>query len=693
MKPEQEGEIVSKLIHLLLAAALLGFIVGGCSHEDQPLGPDATKGMIFEKTGTEELGPPGIAIATGSGIVQAGRGLNIQPQTLTINVPGTVKQALLYWSGGDPTVPYEGDDTISFGGVEVPGTLIGGPRLFYNTYRFLTYRADVTEMVSSGNNSFEISGMDFDPNDQENNGAGLLVIYDDGTEAEIGLVDGQDLAYFDFATPLDATVPQTFSFAAATSERTAHLVIFAGSVGENRPNEITVAIDGGVQSFVNEMASTEGPLWDAVSLDVTVPAGADQMTVQLISTPTVDPAPRGASMSWVAGAMSIPTEVLPASLGDYVWEDLNMDGIQDAGEPGVPGVPVNLWKGCPPDMVIAQATTDANGGYLFTGLEPGDYTVQFELPNGYEFTLRDQGTDDTVDSDPDPTTGITGCYTLAAGETNLTVDAGIHLPPCASLGDYVWDDVNMDGIQDIGEIGIPDVTVKLWIGCPPDVVVATTTTDADGMYLFECIDADDYTVQFMLPDGYVFSPQYAGADDVDSNPDPATGITDCITLDPGETDLTIDAGMYMPMQEGCTLTIGYWKNHAGFGPQADVVTPLLPVWLGDGTGESLHVTTAAMAVEILSQKVYGTPKNGITKLYAQLLGAKLNLVNGASDGDIAAVITAADAFLADYNHTDWEGLDAMLRADVMYWHGMLDDYNNGLIGPGHCGDGDEEEDD
>ncbi len=145
-----------------------------------------------------------------------------------------------------------------------------------------------------------------------------------------------------------------------------------------------------------------------------------------------------------------------------------------------------------------------------------------------------------------------------------------------------------------------------------------------------------------------------------------------------------------PPHEGCTLTIGYWKTHAGFGPQADVVTPLLPIDLGTSGGAStLHVTTALIAYRVLGQHYYGTPSNGITKLYAQLLGAKLNIENGADDTDIADVITAADAFLATHDYTSWSGLSHSEMQMVLDWHDMLDDYNEGYIGPGHC---DEDED-
>lgn len=141
--------------------------------------------------------------------------------------------------------------------------------------------------------------------------------------------------------------------------------------------------------------------------------------------------------------------------------------------------------------------------------------------------------------------------------------------------------------------------------------------------------------------------------------------------------------------EGCTLTIGYWKTHAGFGPQDDMVSALLPIWLGTADGDkSLNVEDAATAVEVLKMKTYGDESNGITKLYAQLLGAKLNLANGAGGSAVDETIADADAFLADNDWTAWTGLSDDDKDMVLDWKDTLDDYNNGVIGPGHC-DGDD----
>ena len=116
------------------------------------------------------------------------------------------------------------------------------------------------------------------------------------------------------------------------------------------------------------------------------------------------------------------------SLGDFVWNDLNQNGIQDVGEPGMAGVTVNLWTtnaACEPVEVIASTVTDSNGIYSFTGLMMGNYRVQFVLPADHVFTLQHVGLDQGLDSNPDPATGITGCITLES-ENNMTVDAGIY---------------------------------------------------------------------------------------------------------------------------------------------------------------------------------------------------------------------------------------------------------------------------
>ncbi|MEN8007626.1 MAG: SdrD B-like domain-containing protein, partial [Candidatus Krumholzibacteriota bacterium] len=247
-----------------------------------------------------------------------------------------------------------------------------------------------------------------------------------------------------------------------------------------------------------------------------------------------------------------------------------------------------------------------------------------------------------------------------------------------------------NGCQDDGERGVRGVKVFLYEGCPAGDEIGTTFTDDTGYYEFCELLPGDYTVRFEAPAGYEFSPQFACGFETDSNAG-EDGMTDCITIVDAD-DWTIDAGLCLPPQDGCTLTIGKWKNWTGFGPQEDLVSQYLPVYLGDmGGAKTLDVTTAAIAVDVLEMKTYGKNNNGITKLYAQLLAAKLNFAAGASDGDVADYVTDADAFLADHDWTDWDGLSQEDKDMVMMWQGSFDAYNNGDIGPGHCEDDDDEE--
>ena len=94
-------------------------------------------------------------------------------------------------------------------------------------------------------------------------------------------------------------------------------------------------------------------------------------------------------------------------LGDLAWYDTDQNGIQDAGEPGMQGIAVDLFANATcAGRAVASDTTDASGNYLFIGLQPGIYCLQFySIPVGWSITLQDQGADDTLDSDADPATG------------------------------------------------------------------------------------------------------------------------------------------------------------------------------------------------------------------------------------------------------------------------------------------------
>ncbi len=419
--------------------------------------------------GTETLGSPSVSVATGTDIMAAGVGLEPYynlPSSFSFNVPGNVKQVLLYWQGhwtnhgpyALHTPQIDGDSTISINGTSVTGTKIGGSTGFFTQdvgavhgeEMYVTYRADITSLglVGSGSNTLTVNDMDFESNfltgfpfDQGNDGAGVMVIYDDGTPTKtIGIRDGNDLAFYTFAPPLNATVPQTFSFAAAPTDRLANLATIAGSLAGPDPaagfrtNQLKLSFNDGASTvtlIANPWQSNQGFEFDAKNIPVTVPAGASTMTAEAVSGP--GPASTGstpASLDWSAAALSVPK--VAAALGDFVWNDVNMNGVQDAGEPGIPGLTIKLYS-CGGTLLATQ-TTDSSGLYLFSNLAPGSYKVQFGLLTNYQFSPQDQGADAAKDSDANTATAMTGCYTLAEGETNRTVDAGMFTTTSPSEG-------------------------------------------------------------------------------------------------------------------------------------------------------------------------------------------------------------------------------------------------------------------
>lgn len=126
-----------------------------------------------------------------------------------------------------------------------------------------------------------------------------------------------------------------------------------------------------------------------------------------------------------------------SGIGDFVWEDFNVNGQQDIGElvaePGIFDYPVYLKN--EGGTIIDSTRTDMDGFYSFLGLEPGTYSVLFpEAPGGIR-TLANTG-DDATDSDADPAmNGMTQQYTLAPGEFNMTVDAGFFAEPGGAIAD------------------------------------------------------------------------------------------------------------------------------------------------------------------------------------------------------------------------------------------------------------------
>ena len=191
-------------------------------------------------------------------------------------------------------------------------------------------------------------------------------------------------------------------------------------------------------------------------------------------------------------------EVVGSSIAGSVFLDQNDDGVRNAADTAIAGVIVELLNAS--NAVIATTTTDAAGAYLFSGLAPGSYTVReptqpVGTANGKTLagTVPNGGTPGTATAQNVVPSQI-ATIVLPPATASLANDFA-EVPAGRQINGRVFLDPNNNGLFDTGDSPLAGVTLNLtgtdFNGQP---VTATTTSLADGRYVFTGLAAGTYTV-------------------------------------------------------------------------------------------------------------------------------------------------------------------------------------------------------
>jgi uncharacterized repeat protein (TIGR01451 family) len=288
-----------------------------------------------------------------------------------------------------------------------------------------------------------------------------------------------------------------------------------------------------------------------------------------------------------------PPETSSIQLGDRVWADGDGDGIQDNEEAGLANVSVLLLSS-PGGHLIDSTATDANGQYQFVNVVPGSYVIAFSAANGYHFSPSHQGSDDALDSDANEATGRTPILTVTAGQVTHAWDAGMvrnETPGRTNIriGDLVWNDLNANGVQDAKEPGLKDIQVNL-LTESSNLLVATTLTNAYGLYEFVNVPTGSYRLEFILPTGMHFTLPDQGTDNrKDSDVDPGNGKTIPFVMTVSHADSTWDAGLVKNNESDLTVVKTVLGNSSYYFRNQDVSFNILVTNHGPDVAKGVRI--------------------------------------------------------------------------------------------------------
>ncbi|MBL7818547.1 MAG: carboxypeptidase regulatory-like domain-containing protein [Saprospiraceae bacterium] len=269
----------------------------------------------------------------------------------------------------------------------------------------------------------------------------------------------------------------------------------------------------------------------------------------------------GSTYTGLYGSIDNFTACQVGSIGDFAYCDNNANAIYDTGDTPQSGVQVTLCNTS--NVVIATATTNTLGKYSFPNLTAGTYIVKFPT---------------TITGGKTLTTSSPITVALTAGQNFLNADGG-YKPPVGSIGDLAYCDNNGNAIYDAGDT--PQSGVQVTLCNASNVVITTTTTDAQGKYSFPNLAAGTYIVKF---------PATLGGGKNITTPNPMT-----VNLAAGQNFVNTDAGYYKaPVLLGTIGDLIFCdNNNNGVYDNGDTPISGVTVTLCNSNGQAISTTVSS----------------------------------------------------------------------------------------------------
>jgi hypothetical protein len=204
----------------------------------------------------------------------------------------------------------------------------------------------------------------------------------------------------------------------------------------------------------------------------------------------------------------------PVTISGTAYLDNNSDGVYGAGDSAFANVTLTLTgTNGQGHTVTATTTTAANGTYSFTTdsgrnvLLPGTYQITETVPSGYVAFAANLGTVNGVADGKMVSASQLTTIALTSGQSGINYNFGLSIP--VAVAGYVYIDYNDDGVMNAGDAGYSGAKVEI-VGTAANGqgVDLTTTTDANGHYIFSGLIAGTYSVILTPPGGY-YNPEVA----------------------------------------------------------------------------------------------------------------------------------------------------------------------------------------